>query len=173
MPPSPFHSGGKGLVHLHEDGTVAGRITVCATCARGTKADAPRADTKRADTKRADATGAHLADRLREALTRDRAHWVADCLGEARFEICEAACMAGCERPCTVAYQAAGKTSYLFGGIDPVADLRPLLQFAAQYAASADGWTREAERPAGLRGKILARLPTLPALPASIGRSAP
>ena len=69
------------------------------------------------------------------------------------------ACMAGCSRPCTVAYRADGKCSYLFGDIDADADIDDLLAFAALYADRQDGWSRSAERPGGLSGKTLARIP--------------
>ncbi len=69
--------------------------------------------------------------------------------------------MAGCARPCTVAFQASGKATYLFGDIDPADDVGPLVTFAQLYETSADGWTRSGERPPALAGKTLARVPAL------------
>lgn len=69
------------------------------------------------------------------------------------------ACMAGCDRPVTVGFSAPGKASYLFGDIDPERDPAHLLAFARLYVSLADGWCSERHRPAGLAGKVLARIP--------------
>lgn len=81
-----------------------------------------------------------------------------DGLGE-RFRLAEADCMAGCGRPLTVAYTASAKASYLFGDIDPNRDASYLIDFARLYHALPDGWCKEGERPPGLAGKTLARIP--------------
>ena len=75
------------------------------------------------------------------------------------FSIQGTACMAGCRRHCTIAFQASGKATYLFGGIEPDADVDALVDFARLYAQREDGMTREAERPRSLAGKVLARVP--------------
>lgn len=67
--------------------------------------------------------------------------------------------MAGCERPLTVAFSAPGKASYLFGDIEPDRDASDLIAFARLYRALPDGWCNEGQRPAGLAGKTLARIP--------------
>lgn len=70
------------------------------------------------------------------------------------------ACLSGCSRACTVALQAPGKASYLFGDLSPDAETaRQVLQCAAQHAATADGQLPRQARPERLRGGILARLP--------------
>jgi predicted metal-binding protein len=69
-------------------------------------------------------------------------------------------CMSGCKRHCTVALQAAGKTSYFFG--DLLADdvsAEQVLACAALYQASPDGFLSRDARPERLRAGILARLP--------------
>ena len=68
-------------------------------------------------------------------------------------------CMAGCARPLTVAFQAPGKASYLFGSIDAEADAGDLVRFARLYASLADGWCNSGQRPPRLAGKTLARIP--------------
>jgi len=68
-------------------------------------------------------------------------------------------CMAGCARPLTVAFQAQGKASYLFGSIDSGTDAGALVEFARLYASLADGWCNSGQRPARLAGKTLARIP--------------
>lgn len=76
------------------------------------------------------------------------------------FGISGTACLSGCTRPCTVAFVADGKTSYLFGDIDPQQNLDALVEFAKLYRAREDGMTRFNERPQELRGKCLARIPS-------------
>ncbi|UVK41659.1 DUF1636 family protein [Mesorhizobium sp. AR10] len=71
-------------------------------------------------------------------------------------------CMAGCARPLTVAFQADGKASYLFGSIDAGVDAADLIEFAKLYRSLADGWCNSGQRPAGLAGKTLARIPGNP-----------
>ena len=75
------------------------------------------------------------------------------------YAVEEIACMAGCERPLTVAFQAEGKASYLFGSIDARGDAAALVEFAELYSSLADGWCSSGQRPAGLAGKTLARIP--------------
>lgn len=115
------------------------RITVCTTCRDPQTREQP---------------GLHLIETLSAALAGD---------GAAPFEVAGAACMAGCSHPCTVAYQAEGKASYLFGDIEPARDAATLLAFARQYAELDDGWCSSLQRPEGLKGKTLARMPALPA----------
>jgi predicted metal-binding protein len=76
------------------------------------------------------------------------------------FGISGTVCLSGCSRPCTVAFVADGKTSYLFGDIDPAENLDALVEFAKLYRAREDGMTRFNERPDALRGKCLARIPS-------------
>lgn len=99
--------------------------------------------------------GHELIRRLRAAL--DVAVGVT---GDA-FQIEGFACLAACDRPCTVAYRATAKTVWLFGDVDPDEDIDDLVAFAAQYAASDEGWFRAAGRPGKLRRTALARVPSL------------
>ena len=80
--------------------------------------------------------------------------------------------MAGCSRPCTVAYIADNKATYLFGDLDPPEDVPPLLDFAHQYAGLDDGWCSSTERPRGLAGKTLARVPALGGASLKLGEAA-
>ncbi|RYH01594.1 DUF1636 domain-containing protein [Salipiger sp. IMCC34102] len=75
------------------------------------------------------------------------------------FEVSGTACLAGCGRPCTVAYRACGKTVWLFGDIDADEDVAALVEFGRMYADSDDGWFKAAERPGKLRHTALARVP--------------
>jgi len=75
------------------------------------------------------------------------------------FEISGVACMAGCSRPCTVAFRATEKATYLFGDIDPDTDIDDLVAFAERYRSLEDGWCASGERPGKLRNTALARVP--------------
>lgn len=99
--------------------------------------------------------GHELIGRLRAAL--DAAVAV---VGE-RFEVEGFACLAACDRPCTVAYRATARTVWLFGDVEPGEDIDALVAFAAQHAVSADGRVRADERPGEQRGGALARVPSL------------
>lgn len=117
------------------------RITVCSTCRNRESREQP---------------GAALAVALEQELAG---------AGLEAFDVSVVACMAGCDRPCAVAYQAEGKASYLFGDISPARDMEALLAFARQYLELADGWCSSIQRPEGLKGKTVARMPALAALP--------
>lgn len=80
------------------------------------------------------------------------------------FQVIGTACMSGCTRPCTAAFRAPGKATYMFGDIDPAMDRDALVEFAHLYAGSADGQTRLMERPKALRRKTLGRIPAMPGL---------
>lgn len=98
--------------------------------------------------------GLKILERLNEAVAKARFCGVDD-----DFSVSGIACMAGCSRPCTVAFSAGAKATYLFGDIDPDEDIEDLIAFAHQYQSLDDGWTSSTERPAGLSGKTLARVP--------------
>lgn len=97
--------------------------------------------------------GYDLIKRLRQAIAT-----AGDTVPEV-FEISGVACMAGCDRPCTVAYHGTRKATYLFGDIDPDTDIEDLVAFARQYACSHDGWCSSVDRPGKLRKTTLARVP--------------
>ncbi|WP_426232812.1 DUF1636 family protein [Pararhizobium sp. DWP3-4] len=99
--------------------------------------------------------GLELLARLNDSLSR------LDIAGGSDFSIEGTVCMAGCRRPCTIAFQASGKATYLFGDIAPDTDIRALVDFAVIFAERPDGLTREAERPRGLGGKTIARIPAV------------
>ncbi|MEL6678571.1 MAG: DUF1636 domain-containing protein [Pseudomonadota bacterium] len=97
--------------------------------------------------------GHDLITRLREAMARAEGDL------SAAFDVTGVACMAGCERPCTVAYHGPRKATYLFGDITPEADVEDLIAFAHQYAELPDGWCASVDRPGKLRRSTLARVP--------------
>lgn len=91
-----------------------------------------------------------------EQVTAELAHRLPD-----RFAIRAVNCMAGCERPTTIGFQAPGKAQYLFGDIATEQDLDAVAQFADQYFRSEDGWTNATDRPCALLTKTLSRMPRI------------
>ncbi|WP_415921711.1 DUF1636 family protein [Tateyamaria sp. SN6-1] len=114
------------------------RITICTSCQHKGTACRP---------------GYELIDKLRRAIAE-----AGDAVPE-DFAISGVACMAGCDRPCTVAYHGTKKATYLFGDIDPETDVDDLVTFAGQYAELEDGWCSSTDRPGKLRETTLARVP--------------
>ncbi|NIZ12045.1 DUF1636 domain-containing protein [Phaeobacter sp. HF9A] len=116
------------------------RITVCTSCRdKGTKSR----------------LGYGLIEKLRQGIAE-----AGDRIPEL-FEISGVACMAGCDRPCTVAFHGPKKATYLFGDIDPETDIADLVAFARQYAYLHDGWCSSVDRPGKLRKSTLARVPAV------------
>jgi len=95
--------------------------------------------------------GLALLARLREAIA-------AAGMGE-DFEVSGTVCLAGCSRPCTVAWRANAKATWLFGDIDPEADIDDLVAFSKHYAERHNGWSRAGEWPPSLYDRVLARVP--------------
>jgi predicted metal-binding protein len=112
------------------------QILVCQTCRHKDRACLP---------------GLELMDKLRAAL--------ATAALDADFEVSGTACMAGCDHPCTVAWRATAKATYLFGDIDPDQDIDDLVAFAHLYQRLEDGWCRAEDRPGKLAEHVLARIP--------------
>jgi predicted metal-binding protein len=76
------------------------------------------------------------------------------------FAIRPVDCMSGCRRHCTVALQAAGKSTYFFGDLPAdETSAEQVLACAALHQASSDGFMAREARPGRLREGILARLP--------------
>lgn len=97
--------------------------------------------------------GYELIEKLRRAIKA-----AGDSIAE-DFAISGVACMAGCDRPCTVAYQGTQKATYLFGDMNPEDDIADLVEFARHYAHLDDGWCSSIDRPGKLRSSTLARVP--------------
>ena len=73
-------------------------------------------------------------------------------------------CMTGCNRACTVTFQAAGKYLYYFGDLAPDAETAAHILACAQlHAQTPDGTLLRNDRPTRLRNGILARIPPLAA----------
>jgi predicted metal-binding protein len=128
--PRGFAEGDMSQTTLHH-------ITVCTSCRQ-------KGDTHQ--------SGRDLIAQLRRALNTQSTE-------APQFDVAGAACMAGCTTPCTVAFHAPRKASYLFGNIATQDDLAALVEFAKQYALLRDGWCSSVDRPARLRKATLARIP--------------
>ncbi len=120
------------------DRTTTHRITVCTSCKHKGSNCRP---------------GYELIEKLRRAIAA-----AGDMIAE-DFAISGVACMAGCDRPCTVAYHGTTKATYLFGDMTPEDDIDDLVDFARQYAVLRDGWCSSVDRPGKLRKSTLARVP--------------
>ncbi len=68
-------------------------------------------------------------------------------------------CLAVCKRPCTVAFAATGKWSYMIGDIDPDAHLDEVAASARAYAASRSGIVAWSGRPPCFRKGVVSRMP--------------
>ena len=78
----------------------------------------------------------------------------------AQVQVRAMACLSGCSRSCTAAYQSVGKHSYLFGDLAATDDVaRQLLDCAVLHHQTADGNLPRDKRPAALVPAMIARLP--------------
>lgn len=80
--------------------------------------------------------------------------------GAATIRLRGIACLAACDRSCSMALQAPGKTSYVFGALTPDDECaQAVLTVAHEHARRPDGVLVWADRPQRLRRGIVARLP--------------
>ncbi len=129
--------------------TTSTELLVCTTCR---PADAPR---------EGQTAGQDLFEQLEGAL--------AFAPGSAPSPLLRGiACLGACSHSCTVALQAPGKTSYLFGELAPDGDsVQAVLEVARQHASSVDGLLVWGQRPERLRRGLVARLPAMATRPGS------
>ena len=119
-------------------------VIVCTTCRpAGASRDEP-------------AAGAGLFDAVQTA------QWQDETGAFDRVRVRGVACLNSCSRACSVAFQAPGKHTYLFGDLVPDAETaQQVLVCAALHASAVDGTLVRNDRPAQLRSGILAKLPPL------------
>jgi predicted metal-binding protein len=112
-------------------------ILICVLCRpAGASRDEPRA-------------GKALFDAVQEAAFDD-----------ASLTVRPIECLNACSRSCSVVLQAAGKTTYLFGGlVAEEACAQDVLGCARLHEASPDGMVARDTRPGLLREGVLARIP--------------
>jgi len=113
------------------------RIYICTTCDGGKAAHIERKT-----------AGQHLFDQVTEA-----------CRQQADIEVVSVECLAVCERPVTVAYQAPEKWSYILGDVDPIRDADDVLAAAQAIASSVSGIPPMSERPQFFLYGVISRLP--------------
>lgn len=70
-------------------------------------------------------------------------------------------CLSVCKRPCTLAFVADGKWTYLIGDLDTQTHLDDIVDAAERFAASANGIIPWKERPACFRKGVVARVPPM------------
>ncbi len=117
-------------------------VIVCTTCRpAGASRDEPTA-------------GAGLFDAVQIAHLQD------DAGAFDRVRVRGVECLNSCSRACSVAFQAPGKHTYLFGDLVPDDETaQQVLVCAALHASAVDGTLVRNDRPAQLRSGILAKLP--------------
>jgi predicted metal-binding protein len=120
-------------------------VIVCTTCR---PADVPRDQP---------APGAALLEAVQVAA------WEAEAVDPAQLaqvHIRGVECMTGCNRACTVTFQAAGKYLYYFGDLAADAETAAhIVACARLHVQTPDGTLLRNDRPARLRNGILARIP--------------
>lgn len=124
---------------------VTATIHVCTTCRVPGDPDA------------ADRPGARLLAALSAALLRRPE------AADARFTIQAVECLSVCKRPCTVAFAAPGKWTYVYADLAPETAADTILAGAALYADAPDGIIPWRQRPDALKRGVVARIPPLPA----------
>lgn len=78
-----------------------------------------------------------------------------------RVALSDHACFSSCAEPAALALQSAGRASYVFSGINVVADADDIAATCRTYLDSPGGWIEDA-RPCGrLRMCLRARIPAL------------
>ena len=97
------------------------------------------------------AAGRRLFDALR-----------ARCADLPEVEVRPVDCLAVCERPVTLAFQATGGWTYIIGDADPSRDLDDILAAARAVGAAPHGIPAMDDRPPFFRRGVIARVPPAP-----------
>ena len=80
---------------------------------------------------------------------------------EAALDIRGVHCLSQCKRPCTVALSCPNRFTYIFGDLDPTRHAPDIIELAALYARSPNGFRARGDRPPPMRSGILGRVPPL------------
>jgi predicted metal-binding protein len=113
-------------------------IFVCTSCRQESDADGR--------------PGAVLLEALRKRLSG---------LGNDLIRIEPVECLAVCKRPCTVAFAADNKWTYVVGDLDKEADLDDLIASARAFARSDNGIVPWKERPDCFKKGVVSRTPPI------------
>lgn len=102
--------------------------------------------------------GEYLLEHLRAALASDAC---AAAEGEPSLvDVQSVRCLWACTRSCAVLVRSSSRPGYVIAGLEPTeVSARALLDYAALYAASADGAVPYKQWPAALKGHFLCRIP--------------
>ena len=95
-------------------------------------------------------------------LTTDAARALADHL-PAGVHLMQTDCMSACESPVSLALQSRGRATYLFAGVDPVADAADIAATCQLYLDAENGWIEDARGCGRLRFCLRGRVPPLSA----------
>lgn len=76
-------------------------------------------------------------------------------------ELTEHACLNACGAPVTVGLQGAGRATYIFSDVEPVADAADIAATCQSYLDSPQGWIEDARSCGRLRLCLKARVPAL------------
>lgn len=107
----------------------------------------------RGETKDSSALGNKILEALQDAVTRD-AH-LCD-----KVEVQKVTCMGGCEQPCTVAFAAPEKVTWVFTQQSPET-VPAILHAAKLYVERPQGQMLREERMPALQGCVLCRVPAV------------
>ena len=78
-----------------------------------------------------------------------------------RVKVQAAECLSVCPRPCGIAISSPGSWSYLFGDQLPNASVKEIVECLALFVGTPKGFLSRSQRPKGLRGSILGRIPPI------------
>ena len=88
-----------------------------------------------------------------------------DCQAAKEFQIKAVKCLGACNRPCSIAFAATGKSTYLFGDLNHSESLaevsRSILECADLYKSKSDGLMKWSERPEQLKKGIVGIIPAV------------
>jgi predicted metal-binding protein len=70
-------------------------------------------------------------------------------------------CLSVCKRPCTIAFAAEGKWTYVIGDLEAGTHVDDIVTGAERYAASTNGIVPWRERPVPVRRGVVARVPPM------------
>lgn len=76
-------------------------------------------------------------------------------------EVRPAECLSVCPRPCGIAFSSPGAWSYIFGDQQMGESSAAIMDCAALYGRTPDGFMPRDQRPPSLRASILGRVPPL------------
>jgi predicted metal-binding protein len=126
------------------DGPPRASVFVCVSCRR------PRAEGETAGDPNLPHVepGGAFATALAEALA-----------AEPGISVVPVECLAVCRRPCTVAFVAPEKWTYIVGDVEGEAHVAEIAAAARAYAASGTGILRWADRPPAFKKGVVARVP--------------